>query len=75
MRTSMPGTAAIRSRGLTVRPTPPLPTSTNRSQRSGNWYANCAATPPPSECPTTVTRSTSRTLRRSRMPLAKPATE
>ncbi len=28
---SMPGTAAMRSSGLTVRPTPPLPTSTSRS--------------------------------------------
>ena len=37
MRASMPGTAATRSSGLTVRPTPPLPTRTRRSQRSGNW--------------------------------------
>ena len=49
---------------------PPLPTSTRRSQRSGNWYANWAATPPPSEWPITVARSISNTLRRSRMPLA-----
>ena len=62
MIASTPGTAAMRRSGLTVRPTPPLPTSTRRSQRSGNWYANWAATPPPSEWPTTVTRSTSSTL-------------
>ena len=33
IRASMPGTAAMRSSGLTVRPTPPLPTSTRRSQQ------------------------------------------
>src|SRR3954447_26864351 len=39
---------------LTSRPSPPLLNSTIRSTYSGNWYANCMTTPPPSECPTNV---------------------
>ena len=54
---SAPGNASRRSRMLTSSPKPPLDTSTSRSQRSGNWYANCIATPPPSDWPTNVARS------------------
>jgi hypothetical protein len=37
-----------------------------RSMYSGNWYENCMTTPPPSEWPTTVARSTSSTPSKSR---------
>ena len=56
--------------GVISRPSPPLPTRTKRSQCSGNWYASCMATPPPSECPTKVARSCPSAISRSRMPLA-----
>jgi len=63
---SAPGSAAARMSALTSRPSPPLETSTMRSTYCGNWYANCITTPPPSECPTKVARSTSSASRRSR---------
>ena len=56
--------------GVISRPSPPLSTSTSRSQCSGNWYASCIATPPPSECPTNVARSCPSAISRSRIPLA-----
>ena len=68
--TSASGAAASRRIGVTSRPTPPLATSTRRSHRSGYWYASWAATPPPSEWPTTVADSMPSTVNRSRMPLA-----
>ncbi len=63
------GRVAARSRKLTSRPSPPLSTSTSRSQRSGNWYASCMATPPPREWPTKVALSCPSATIRSRIPL------
>ena len=68
---SAPGTAARRSSGLTVRPDPARcpPAPGARSVR-GTGRRTGPPRPPPSEWPTTVDRSISRTLRRSRIPLA-----
>jgi hypothetical protein len=66
----MPGTAMLRSSGLTSCPSPPLETSTSRSVRCGNCQKNCIATPPPSECPTIVALSTPIAESTSRMTAA-----
>ena len=42
-----PGSAALRSIGLTSGPRPPLEISASRSVRWGNCQKNCIATPPP----------------------------
>ena len=63
----IPGSARLRSSGLTSGPSPPLETSTSRSVRCGNCQKNCIATPPPSEWPTIVARSTPIADSRSRM--------
>jgi hypothetical protein len=66
-RAEAPGSAALRSIGLTSGPSPPLEMSASRSVRCGNCQKNCIATPPPYEWPTMVARSTSSTASRSRM--------
>ncbi|WP_212567349.1 MULTISPECIES: hypothetical protein [unclassified Pseudonocardia] len=72
---SVPGRLAARSASARSWPSPPLETSTTRSTYSGNWCANCIATPPPNECPTIVTRSMPRATSRSRRPVANPPSE
>jgi len=63
---SEPGRLRRRSSELTSRPRPPLPTSTSRSVRSGYWYENCIATPPPRDWPTMVACSWPSATSRSR---------
>jgi hypothetical protein len=65
-----PGTAAVRSSGLTSWPSPPLDTRASRSTRSGNCQKKIIATPPPSEWPTNVARGTPSAESRSRMTVA-----
>ena len=61
--------------GVTSRPSPPLLTRTRRSQRSGNWYMNCIAIPPPRECPTMVAVLTPELSRTSRTDAASDPSE
>ena len=69
-RTPLPAASPCAAAGSPRDPSPPLSISTSRSHRSGNWYASCIATPPPSECPTNVARSCPKAISRSRTPLA-----
>ena len=64
---SAPGSAAVRSSGLTSSPRPPLETSASRSTRPGTARRTPSRSPPPSECPTIVARSMPSADSRSRM--------